>query len=83
MEPTKPSSYIPQIDIIRAFAFLLVVLVHFTVPTWNSVIPNNQSFPREVMESLIRQGWLGVSLFLFISGYSLSIGKTGINSPPP
>ena len=65
--------YIPEIDAIRAIAFLLVVIVHFSIPTYSNEI----SKMGNVIASIIHLGWFGVPIFLFISGYSLGNGKLG------
>jgi len=75
MEPTK-GKYLPQLDIIRACAFIFVVLLHYSVPTWDAITNKLGT----ITESLIRGGWLGVCLFLFVSGYSLALGKTHLDS---
>jgi peptidoglycan/LPS O-acetylase OafA/YrhL len=68
--------YIPKIDHVRACAFLLVAMVHFAVPNWTGAIAN-PNILETVVVGVIKTGWIGVPLFLFISGYSLAIGKTG------
>lgn len=74
MEPTQGFKYDPRIDVLRAIAFLLVTVVHFAVPTWTNSVGQHNVL--EILSySLIETGWLGVPLFLFISGYSLAIGK--------
>jgi peptidoglycan/LPS O-acetylase OafA/YrhL len=66
--------YYQIIDILRAVAFLLVVLVHYSVPRWTKqfVDPN---ILETYFLAVIDAGWFGVPLFLVISGYSLAIGK--------
>ena len=74
MEPTFRSKYDPRLDILRAIAFLLVTIVHFAVPSWTNSVGQNNIL--EILSySLIETGWLGVPIFLFLSGYSLAIGK--------
>jgi len=73
MESSK-GFYIPQIDALRGLAFFLVVIVHFSVPTWNSAI-SGSNLAWVILESVIKCGWFGVPIFLFISGYSLALGK--------
>jgi peptidoglycan/LPS O-acetylase OafA/YrhL len=68
--------YFPEIDVVRSAAFLLVAIVHFSVPTWTDGIHDPNLFERIIM-SVIKTGWIGVPLFLFVSGYSLAINKTG------
>ena len=75
MEPTDRSKYDPRIDALRAVAFLLVALPHFSVPTWTESIVDRHWVIDTVTLSLIKTGWFGVPLFLFISGYSLALGK--------
>lgn len=67
--------YIPEIDIVRAAAFLMVAIVHVSVPTWVNGIPDPSLFEQLIL-SVIKTGWIGVPLFLFVSGYSLAINKT-------
>ncbi len=78
MEPTK-GVYLPQIDVLRAFAFFLVVIAHFTVPTWDAAIAGDSIF-YFFLHSVVKCGWFGVPIFLFVSGYSLALGKTEPNS---
>jgi peptidoglycan/LPS O-acetylase OafA/YrhL len=79
MEPTDRSKYDPRIDIVRACAFLMVAIVHFSVTQWTDSIPDHHLVIDTVALGLIHTGWLGVPLFLFVSGYSLGLGKTGPN----
>lgn len=63
----------PLIDVLRAFAALLVVSYHVVV------IGEWKSFPVEgVIPLLVRIGWVGVDLFFVISGFV--IGKSAIDS---
>jgi peptidoglycan/LPS O-acetylase OafA/YrhL len=75
MEPTDRSRYDPRIDVLRAVAFLLVALPHFSVPTWTDGIVNRHLVIDMLPLSIIKTGWFGVPLFLFLSGYSLALGK--------
>jgi peptidoglycan/LPS O-acetylase OafA/YrhL len=84
MEPSNISSgsaakkgggYIPEIDLMRAFAMFLVVAVHFSVPSFQPALAKMGN----VVESIIHLGWMGVPVFLFISGYSLGNGKIGMS----
>lgn len=70
------NTYIPQIDVMRAVAFSLVAIAHFSGPPWIDSI-HDPNFVERIILSIIQTGWIGVSLFLFLSGYSLSINKTG------
>jgi peptidoglycan/LPS O-acetylase OafA/YrhL len=76
MEPSDRSKYDPRIDVVRACAFLLVAVVHFSVTQWTDSIPDRHLVIDTVALGLIHTGWLGVPLFLFVSGYSLGLGKT-------
>ncbi|MBU1042250.1 MAG: acyltransferase [Proteobacteria bacterium] len=76
MEPTVRSQYIPQLDAIRALAFTLVVVVHYSVPTWEPALLDRGFLISQVVSSIIHCGWFGVPVFLFASGYSLANGKT-------
>ena len=62
----------PLIDVLRAFAALMVV--------WYHVIEHSgwQTFPHHGLALGPRTGWLGVDLFLVISGFV--IGKTAMES---
>jgi peptidoglycan/LPS O-acetylase OafA/YrhL len=75
MEPTDRKKYDPRIDVIRAFACAMVAIVHFSVPTWTDSIPDRGLIIDTVALGVIHTGWLGVPLFLFISGFSLGLGK--------
>ena len=78
MEPSDRSKYDPRLDALRAIAFLLVAIVHFSVPDWTDPLLGRQGIAwllGAVPLAIIKTGWLGVPLFLFISGYSLALGK--------
>lgn len=75
MEPTDRSKYDPRIDVLRGIAFLLVAIVHFSVPTWTNHIPDRGLVIDTIALGLIHTGWIGVPMFLFLSGYSLALGK--------
>jgi peptidoglycan/LPS O-acetylase OafA/YrhL len=77
MQPSDRTKYDPKIDVLRACAFLMVASVHFAVTDWTDSIPDRHLVIDTVALGLIHTGWLGVPLFLFISGYSLGLGKTG------
>lgn len=62
----------PLIDLLRAVAALLVVCYHVIVHA------NWTEFPASGIAMLPRMGWIGVDLFLVISGFV--IGKTAIES---
>jgi peptidoglycan/LPS O-acetylase OafA/YrhL len=61
MEPTK-GKYLPQLDIIRACAFIFVVLLHYSVPTWDAITNKLGT----ITESLIRGGGVAWSVFVFV-----------------
>ena len=73
MEPTDRSNYDPRIDVLRAFACGMVAIVHFSVPTWTNGIVDHHLVIDTVALGLIHTGWLGVPMFLFISGFSLAL----------
>lgn len=75
MKPSNPNNYDYRIDFIRALACGLVALVHFGVPTWTSKITEIGLIVDSVILAFINTGWIGVTIFLFISGYSLSLNK--------
>lgn len=67
----------PLIDIIRAAAALLVLVFHvITVGQWSS-------FPESPWTTPFRYGWVGVDLFLVISGFviTLSAARARLKSP--
>lgn len=78
MEPVIQKNYDYKIDIIRAVACLLVAIVHISVPTWTNQISSTGFGVSDVFKSIIMCGWIGVPIFLFISGYSLAINKVSI-----
>ena len=81
MEPSDRSRYDPRIDALRAIAFLLVAAVHFGVPVWTGPIDKGHRilfhgvWLDAIPLDLIKTGWIGVPIFLFVSGYSLALGK--------
>jgi len=75
MQPSDIKNYDYRIDLIRAIACGLVALVHFGVPTWTSKITEVGFIADTVILAFIHTGWIGVTIFLFISGYSLSLNK--------
>lgn len=75
MKPADIKNYDYRIDFIRAIACGLVALVHFGVPTWTSKIVEIGLIADTTLLALINTGWIGVTIFLFISGYSLSLNK--------
>lgn len=79
LEPTDRSRYDPRIDVVRAFACGMVAVVHSSVPTWTNAVVERGFVLDTVALGLIHTGWLGVPLFLFISGYSLALNKTHDN----
>src|SRR5882724_5789524 len=76
MEPADRSKYDPRIDVVRAVAFIMVATDHFAVDPWTVSIPDRHLILDTVLLGLMYSGWLGVPLFLFVSGYSLGLGKT-------
>lgn len=79
MEPTDRSKYDPRIDVLRAFACGMVAIVHTSVPTWTNPIADHHLIIDTVALGIIHTGWLGVPLFLFLSGFSLALNKTHSN----
>ncbi len=75
MIPSVKSSYDYRIDAIRAIACALVAIVHFSVPTWTTPISLSGYYFDTILLGLINTGWIGVPIFLFISGYSLALNK--------
>jgi peptidoglycan/LPS O-acetylase OafA/YrhL len=53
----------------------MVATVHFSFPTWTDTIPDRGWIIDTIALGIIHTGWLGVPLFLFISGFSLALGK--------
>ena len=80
MEPTVASNYDPRIDQLRAFACCLVATVHVGVPGWTDKIIETGFYIDSVLLAVIHTGWIGVPLFLFVSGYSLSLNKIATNA---
>jgi peptidoglycan/LPS O-acetylase OafA/YrhL len=67
----------PLIDVIRAAAALLVLMYHFvTLGQWSP-------FPESLWTAPIRYGWIGVDLFLVVSGFviTLSAARARLNHP--
>ena len=69
------SNYDYRIDIIRAIACILVAVIHVSVPTFTGPLWADAGFIGTIILSLVECGWIGVPIFLFISGYSLALGK--------
>ena len=65
---------------IRALSCFLVACVHLTVPTWTDPLIKDANFFENIILAIIDTGWIGVSIFLFISGYSLSLNKIKKNA---
>ncbi len=68
-------NYEYRIDIMRAIACGLVALVLVSVPTWTTPLRVDANYLEKIFLSVIECGWLGVPIFLFLSGYSLALGK--------
>jgi peptidoglycan/LPS O-acetylase OafA/YrhL len=65
--PYSPAVKYPAIDVLRAFAALLVVLYHVIVLSdWGRL-------PAATVPSILRNGWAGVDLFLAISGFVIAL----------
>ena len=57
----------PLIDVLRAVAAMLVLVFHVvSLGDW-------QVFSRTVWGLPLRQGWIGVDLFLVISGFVIAL----------
>ena len=63
-----------EIDILRAAAILLIVLYHAPLSTIADVSTTVTSYPLELV------GFLGVSIFFFVSGFSLYISHRTISN---
>ncbi|MEO9102393.1 MAG: acyltransferase [Burkholderiaceae bacterium] len=67
----------PLVDVLRAFAALLVLVYH--------VIESGQwvAFPHEGLLRLFRMGWIGVDLFFVVSGFviGLSAMQSAVDNP--
>jgi peptidoglycan/LPS O-acetylase OafA/YrhL len=63
-----------EIDLLRAAAILLIVLYHVPQSTMADVSYTVSSFPLELV------GFLGVSIFFFVSGFSLYISNRTISN---
>jgi peptidoglycan/LPS O-acetylase OafA/YrhL len=67
VEPTKAPRVFPGIDLLRALAALLVLGYHIVeLGQWTAVA--NEGFGY-----VIRRGWVGVDLFLTISGFVIAL----------
>jgi peptidoglycan/LPS O-acetylase OafA/YrhL len=67
MKRLKTNSRLPQLDVLRAVAILIVLLVH--VPcNLEGVSP----WFRSGYEVIVRGGWVGVDLFFVLSGFLIS-----------
>ncbi len=75
MTPSNLKNYDYRIDIIRAVACGLVAIVHFGVPVWTSKLTEVGLIFDTAVLGVIHTGWIGVTIFLFISGYSLALNK--------
>lgn len=66
-----------NIDILRGFAAIIVMLYHVVV------LGNFITFPHWGPFQIIRNGWMGVILFFVISGFviTLSLGRENITNP--
>ena len=69
--------YIPLLDVLRAGAALWVVLYHVVI----HLVPAGEASRTldgadNPVTIVLSQGWLAVSLFVMLSGYSLSLGLT-------
>jgi len=73
--PSQQSNYEYRIDIIRAVACGIVALVHISVPNWTKPLLVKPNIIEEIFLRIVECGWLGVPIFLFISGYSLALNK--------
>ena len=75
--PTKNSKMYPLVDVIRAAAALLVLVFHvIAIGQWSS-------FPDSLWTVPFRYGWIGVDLFLVVSGYviTLSAARARVKHP--
>jgi len=75
MISSMSSNYEYRVDIVRAVACMLVAIVHVSVPTFTDPLWADTGFLGTVILSIVDCGWIGVPIFLFISGYSLALGK--------
>lgn len=74
---SSSKQYIEEIDIFRAIAFLLVAAIHFYNPAKHFIDTPNLS--NDMMTTLLFSGGIGVQIFLFLSGFSLTIGRCDKN----
>jgi len=68
--PGSSSSRIPELDGLRAFAILAVMLGHLLATT-----PSLQHLPSGLppkLETIVNHGWLGVDLFFLLSGFLIT-----------
>jgi len=52
-----------------------VAIVHVSVPTFTDPLRVDAGVLGVIILSVVECGWIGVPIFLFISGYSLALGK--------
>lgn len=71
-------SYLPRLDYLRGFAAWLVVFHHAAAYfPLSGPVPNFWAGAMNPFLVVASQGWLGVGLFLMISGFSLGRGLNG------
>ena len=73
MTPTRPHSRVESVDCLRGIAVGMVVLMHLFVGA-NSGLKGGQ-----IIEPVLRYGWLGVDVFFVISGFIIpfSLHRSG------
>ena len=72
--------YIPELDHIRAFAAILVMLYHGTKifgGDWNNLPGTFVGHTVNNMMGFLNEGHTGVGLFIVLSGFVLTLGTTG------
>lgn len=70
--------YRPELDVLRAIAAWWVVGYHVVIRyTPAGPLPYMWTGARNTLVVALSQGWLAVSIFVVLSGYSLSLGLSG------
>lgn len=78
MSPVHPSSgqRFPMIDVLRGAAALLVLAYHVAAHRWAEL-------PHKGLGHLVHNGWVGVDLFLVISGFVIALAALNAQAVTP
>ena len=61
-------SYMPELDMLRGIAILLVLFYHGAAPPLNATL----SPPGKLFFHICQYGWVGVNLFFVLSGFLIT-----------